>query len=83
MNDCDAVSLRVENLHLHRVTPKSEMEAHRSQGADLHSIVAEPGWMDKAKFELKADSPAWKLGFQRIPFEQIGPVPEVETQINQ
>ena len=23
-------------------------------------------------FRLKADSPAWKLGFQRIPLEQIG-----------
>lgn len=79
----DSGTLEVEDMHLHRVTPKSEMEALRAQGADLHSIVAEPGWMDKAKFELKADSPAWKLGFQRIPFEQIGPVPELETQANQ
>jgi hypothetical protein len=24
-------------------------------------------------FALKPDSPAWKLGFQKIPIEQIGP----------
>jgi len=24
-------------------------------------------------FALKRDSPAWKLGFQKIPVEQIGP----------
>jgi len=31
-------------------------------------FVDEPG----GNFQLRADSPAWKLGFQRIPFESIG-----------
>jgi hypothetical protein len=73
---CDNGTLEVEDLHLHRVTPKSEMEALRAQGADLHSIVADPLWQDKSKFLLKENSPAWKLGFKRIPIEEIGPQPE-------
>jgi hypothetical protein len=37
-------------------------------------FVAEIGDRSRAKdFDLKADSPAWKLGFERIPVEQIGP----------
>lgn len=32
-------------------------------------------------FLLPADSPAWKLGFQAIPFKQIGPQPDAERQV--
>lgn len=37
-------------------------------------IEDDPGFVDAAArdFDLRADSPAWKLGFQRIPFEEIG-----------
>ncbi len=37
-------------------------------------IDDDPGFVDRAahNFQLRPDSPAWKLGFQRIPFEQIG-----------
>lgn len=73
---CDNGTLEVEDLHLHRVTPKPEIEALRAQGADLHSVVADPLWQDKTKFLLNDNSPAWKLGFKRIPFEEIGPQPE-------
>jgi hypothetical protein len=52
------------------------MEALRAQGADTHSVVSDPLWQDKSKFLLKENSPAWKLGFKRIPFEEIGPQPE-------
>jgi hypothetical protein len=75
----DSGTLEVADLHLHRVTPQSEMEGLRAQGADLHSIVSDPLWADRKTFELAAESPAWKLGFQRIPFEQIGPQPEAGT----
>ncbi|MDR3402036.1 MAG: hypothetical protein P4L99_06010, partial [Chthoniobacter sp.] len=34
---------------------------------DPHFVDAEHG-----NFQLKEDSPAWKLGFQRIPLEKIG-----------
>jgi len=35
----------------------------------------DPGFVDPANgnFQLKDDSPAWKLGFKRIPIENIGP----------
>ena len=37
------------------------------------SLVSSPNDQSRAKdFELKKDSPAWGLGFQRIPVEQIG-----------
>jgi hypothetical protein len=73
---CDNGTLEVGALQLHRVTPKSEIDALRDQGADAHSLVADPLWEDAAHFTLGKDSPAWKLGFERIPFERIGPQPE-------
>jgi hypothetical protein len=37
-------------------------------------FVGEPGEPVRAKdFALQADSPAWKLGFEKIPVERIGP----------
>ena len=37
-------------------------------------INEDPKFVDEKadNFQLRADSPAWKLGFQRIPFEKIG-----------
>ena len=37
-------------------------------------FVKPPGDQSRAEdFALKRDSPAWKLGFQKIPVEKIGP----------
>ena len=43
-------------------------------GYDQHSLVADPRFEDAAHddYRLKADSPAWQLGFERIPVERIG-----------
>jgi hypothetical protein len=37
-------------------------------------VGADPGFVDPGAgiFQLKDDSPAYRLGFQRIPFERIG-----------
>lgn len=37
-------------------------------------IGVDPGFVDAARgnFQLRADSPAWAIGFRRIPFERIG-----------
>lgn len=37
-------------------------------------VGGDPGFVNAAKgdYRLRADSPAWKLGFQPIPFERIG-----------
>ena len=48
-------------------------------------LDGDPGFVDAARedFRLKPDSPAWKLGFKPVPFDQIGlegrvpPVPAV------
>lgn len=44
-------------------------------GADTHSVVADPLFVDPehGDFTLKPDSPALKLGFEQIPFREIGP----------
>ena len=33
-----------------------------------------------AGFRLPKDSPAWKLGFQLIPFDRIGPRPDADRK---
>ena len=35
-------------------------------------LDTDPQFRNAATFELQNDSPAFKLGFQRIPFEKIG-----------
>ena len=42
---------------------------------DRHSLVADPLFADPDRddYRLRPESPAWKLGFQAIPVEKIGP----------
>ena len=44
-------------------------------GRDTHSELADPGFTDPAKhdYSLRPGSPAFRLGFQPIPIEAIGP----------
>jgi hypothetical protein len=55
-------------------TPVDSLTKWRELGQDVHSLVADPLFLDPAKddFRLKPDSPAFKLGFQPIPVEKIG-----------
>lgn len=71
-----AGTLEVADLRLHKASQKSGWEAWQAAGPDANSLVADPGFEDLATFRLGKDSPAWKLGFEPIPFEQIGPRPE-------
>ena len=47
----------------------------QKEGFDTHSVVADPRFVDPDKddYRLKPDSPAFKLGFEPIPVEKIGP----------
>jgi hypothetical protein len=53
----------------------SEWEAWQALGLDIHSVVADPMFVDAAadNYRLKPHSPALALGFQAIPVDRIGP----------
>ena len=57
------------------VDPKEQWAEWQKLGRDVHSIVADPLFVDAAKddYRLKENSPAYKLGFKRIPTRLIGP----------
>ena len=65
----------VSDLRLDEVEPATEWEAWQMAGADAHSVVADPLFVDPqhGNFTLKPESPALKLGFEPIPFDKIGP----------
>ena len=52
-----------------------QWEAWQQAGGDVHSIVADPMFVDAehGDFRLKPESPALKQGFEPIPFDKIGP----------
>jgi parallel beta-helix repeat protein len=70
---CNSGALELCDIALHRVTPNSEWDSWRANGVDSKSLIADPLWTDRERFILSPESPAWKLGFERIPVEQIGP----------
>jgi hypothetical protein len=46
----------------------------QAKGRDVHSVIADPKFVDAARFDfrLKPDSPALKLGFQPIDTSTVG-----------
>ena len=52
-----------------------DWEQWRLHGKDRHSLLADPKFVDPAghDYRLRPDSPVLQLGFQPIPFEEIGP----------
>ena len=51
------------------------LEQWREKGMDVHSVVADPKFVDVEKddFNLKEDSPALKLGFKPFDQKDVGP----------
>ncbi len=60
--------------------PVGSFQKWRALGFDQHSIIADPRFVDPAAmdYSLQDDSPAYRLGFQRIPVERIGPAGVME-----
>ncbi|NQT15292.1 MAG: right-handed parallel beta-helix repeat-containing protein [Planctomycetes bacterium] len=69
-----AGTAEISDLLLEEVVPMSEWEAWQQAGGDVHSIVADPMFVDAehGDFRLKPDSPALKQGFEPIPLDKIG-----------
>ncbi len=65
----------ISELTLEEVVPMSEWESWQQAGGDVHSIIADPMFVDAehGDYRLKPDSPARKQGFEPIPLDKIGP----------
>jgi hypothetical protein len=63
-------------MALQKVEIRSEWESWRDHGIDQGSVVADPKFEGGDPRRLAEDSPAWALGFERIPFEEIGLYPD-------
>jgi hypothetical protein len=52
----------------------SQWEVWQGKGFDIHSIVADPLFVDQSNgnYYLQPNSPAYAFGFKSIPLEQIG-----------
>ena len=65
----------IDRVSLVEVEPLDEWRSLQAAGFDGNSLVADPLFVapEKDDWRLKPDSPAFKLGFQRIPMDKIGP----------
>ena len=54
---------------------KLSLDDWRAMGFDVHSVIADPLFVDAGHddYRLQSDSPALRLGFHRIDVDQIGP----------
>ena len=62
-------------VQLVEVESLDEWQSLQTLGFDRNSLVADPLFVapDKDDWRLRPDSPAFKLGFQPIPVDKIGP----------
>ncbi len=54
---------------------KLDLSGLAQKGLEVHSLVADPLFVDAKRddYRLRAESPAWELGFRRLPVERMGP----------
>jgi hypothetical protein len=65
----------LDDVSLTEAVIRDEWETWLATGQDTNSIVADPLFVnaDEDDYRLRPDSPAFKLGFEPIPVERIGP----------
>ena len=70
----DEGTLWIDDCELREATVLEEWQAWQQRGMDGHTIIADPLFVDPAKgdYRLRPESPAFDLGFERIPREKIG-----------
>jgi hypothetical protein len=68
-------ALFVKDVVLEQVQALDEWASWQAMGCDRHSLIADPQFVapEKDDYRLQPGSPAFKLGFQPIPVEKIGP----------
>ncbi|NUQ00669.1 MAG: right-handed parallel beta-helix repeat-containing protein [Armatimonadetes bacterium] len=68
-------SLWVDQITLRAAAVLDEWESWQALGFDRNSLVADPLFVDAERdnYRLRPESPAFKLGFQPIPIDEIGP----------
>ena len=68
-------TVELSDLVFEEVAQSTEWEAWQQAGGDVHSVVADPLFVDakQGDFHLKPSSPALKLGFEPLPLDKIGP----------
>jgi hypothetical protein len=73
--EAESGSIWIDDVTLHEAEPLDEWVSWQQLGMDRRSVVADPMFVDPDKddYRLRPESPAWKLGFQAIPVEKIGP----------
>jgi hypothetical protein len=64
----------ISNVRLSECEPLNEWNSRQAEGWDKLSLIADPMFVDwkNDDFRLKPESPAFKLGFEAIPVENIG-----------
>ena len=69
------------DIEVHCAHLSERLEEWRKKALDVHSVVADPKFVDPAKddFNLKGDSPAIKAGFK--PFDQADVGPRSEARV--
>ena len=67
-------TLWIDDVTIRECETEDGWIAWQLRGADQHSLVAHPLFVDPDKddYRLKPESPAFKLGFKPIPVEKIG-----------
>ncbi len=65
----------IDDVKLVEVETLDEWQSLQALGFDKNSVVADPLFVapEQDDYRLKPESPAFKLGFQPIPVEKIGP----------
>lgn len=55
--------------------PGGSLESWRKRGHDVHSLIADPRFenLSKDEYRLRADSPAFELGFRPLDLRSVGP----------
>jgi parallel beta-helix repeat protein len=71
-------TVSLDDVIITEAEPLDEWTAWQSEGWDANSLVADPQFLnpDQDDFRLQPTSPAFRLGFKKIPFELMGIQPE-------